>query len=216
MDALAFATAFVVGTRVEMGRAKLESVLVVDDDECFRTFVCGVLERDGLTPLGFERSHEALLASRRARPALALLDVNLPGISGYELCRSLKQERPELPVVFLSGERTESFDRVAGLLLGADDYLTKSVSEDELLIRVRRLIERSAEARPNGGLTPRELDVLQLLAAGRDQKEIAAELVISPNTVGTHIEHILTKLDVHSRAEAVAVAYRSDLVGAPG
>ena len=198
-----------------MGREKLESVLVVDDDECFRTFVCGVLARDGLSPVGFERSHEALVASRRARPALALLDVNLPGISGYELCRSLKEEQPELPVIFLSGERTESFDRVAGLLLGADDYLTKSVSEDELLIRVRRLIQRSSPTRPNGGLTPRELDVLQLLAAGRDQKEIAAELVISPNTVGTHIEHILTKPDVHSRAEAVAVAYRSDLVGAP-
>ena len=189
-------------------------IFVVDDDDCFRAFLCSALERADLTPRAFAHGNDALDAAASERPALALLDVNLPAISGYEICRALKARHPDLPVVFVSGERTESFDRVAGLLLGADDYLSKPVAEDELVIRVRGLLARSTRGRPNGGLTPRELEVLRLLAVGQDQAEIAAELVISPNTVGTHIEHILTKLDVHSRAEAVAVAYRSELVGA--
>lgn len=191
------------------------SILVVDDDDCFRAFLCSALEHAGLTPLAFAKGRDALDAAAVERPALALLDVNLPGLSGYEICRALKERHPDLPVIFVSGERTESFDRVAGLLLGADDYLSKPVSEDELVVRVRRLLERPTASRPSGGLTPRELDVLRLLAAGNDQAEIAAELVISPKTVGTHIEHILAKLNVHSRAEAVAVAYRSELVGSP-
>ncbi len=189
------------------------NVLVVDDDDGFRAFMCGALSRGGLTPRPFESGDEALLAARSDPPALAVLDVNLPGISGYELCRALKDEHPGLPVVFLSGERTESFDRVAGLLLGADDYLVKPVAEDELVVRLRRLLPPpSARARERFLLTARELDVLGLLAAGRNQQQIATELVISAKTVGTHIEHILGKLGVHSRAEAVAVAYRDELV----
>lgn len=190
-------------------------ILVVDDDDCFRGFLCGALARAGFEPLGFAGGNDALAAADGEAPALALLDVNLPGISGYEVCRALKARHRDLPVVFVSGERTESFDRVAGLLLGADDYLAKPVAEDELVVRVRRLLSRAAVSRPSSGLTPRELDVLRLLAAGQDQAEIAAELVISPRTVGTHIERILAKLHVHSRAEAVAVAYRSELVRMP-
>ena len=175
-----------------MATAHRPHVLVVDDDDCFRTFVCGALSRGGLEPRPFGSGDEALLAARSDPPALAVLDVNLPGISGYELCRALKDEHPGLPVVFLSGERTESFDRVAGLLLGADDYLVKPVAEDELLVRLRRLL-RPASTRigERGPLTGREFDVLGLLAEGKNQRQIAAELVISAKTVGTHIEHIV-------------------------
>ena len=191
-------------------------ILVVEDDESYRAFLTAALEGGGFPVRAFRSGGEALSAARADPPALAILDVNLPGISGYEACRALREEYgPELPILFLSGERTESFDRVAGLLIGADDYMVKPAAEDELLARVRALVRRTPARVPSNGLTPRELDVLRLLADGLRQAEIARVLVISPKTVGTHIEHVLTKLGVHSRAEAVALAYRHDLVGTP-
>ena len=201
-----------------VGRAKCGPVLIVEDDECYRAFLVTALEAGGLPVRAVSTGAAALAAARFEPPVLALLDVNLPGLSGYEVCRALREEHgPGLPILFLSGSRTESFDRVAGLLIGADDYLVKPAAEDELLARVRALLRRAPvrAAAPLLGLTPRELDVLRLLADGRRQAEIAGELVISSKTVATHIEHILAKLDVHSRAEAVALAYRHDLVGTP-
>ncbi|HYX82124.1 MAG TPA: response regulator transcription factor, partial [Gemmatimonadales bacterium] len=120
----------------------------------------------------------------------------------------------ELPVLFLSGARTESYDRVAGFLVGADDYVVKPFAVDELLARVRRLV-RHASAAPETSialLTPREREVLGLLAEGLAADAIAKELFISKKTVGTHLEHIFTKLGVRSRAQAIAVAYRNELV----
>ena len=111
--------------------------------------------------------------------------------------------------------RTESYDRVAALLVGADDYLKKPLAPDELLIRVARLIRRSTPL-PSGlttRLTKRELEVLRLLADGLRTREIAAQLVISDKTVSTHIDHILAKLGVRSRGQAIARAYRGDLIG---
>jgi DNA-binding NarL/FixJ family response regulator len=146
-----------------------------------------------------------------------LLDVNLPEMSGYNVCRELRAAYGDrLPIVFLSGYRTEGLDRAAGLLIGGDDYVVKPPDIDELLARVRRLIERSREqpaAPVDGfGLTPRELEVLRLLGSGRRAPEIAAELLISPKTVSSHIQNIFRKLDVHSRAQAVARAYEYGLV----
>ena len=141
-------------------------------------------------------------------------------MNGYELCRELRDEFGEdLPIAFVTGARTESLDRVAGLLLGADDYLVKPVDPAELVARARRLARRrrgeTAAPAPNGGterLTVREREVLELLALGRNTNAIAAELFISPKTVSTHLQRILAKLGVHSRAEAVAVAYREGLL----
>jgi DNA-binding NarL/FixJ family response regulator len=129
-------------------------------------------------------------------------------------CRELRDRFGDLPVVIVSGERTESFDRVAGLLLGAADYIVKPFDPDELVARVRRLVVRDRPRPSATTLTGRERDVLRLLADGLDQRRIAAELFLSPKTVATHIQHILAKLGVHSRAQAVAVAHRDGLVTA--
>jgi DNA-binding NarL/FixJ family response regulator len=145
---------------------------------------------------------------------VVLLDVGLPRLSGYEVCRRLRATKDgTLGIMFVSGSRVDPLDRVAGLSLGADDYLVKPFDPDELLARVRALVRRRrGGSRVVAELTPRELQVLRSLAEGRSQGEIAAALVISPKTVGTHVENILRKLDVHSRAQAVAVAYRSGIL----
>ena len=111
-----------------------------------------------------------------------------------------------------------TYDCVAGLLVGADDYVVKPYADDVLLARVRRLVERRVpQPAPSvtERLTKRELEILQLLADGLRYRQIAEQLFISHRTVGTHIEHILSKLGVRSRAEAVAVAYREALVQPP-
>ncbi len=160
---------------------------------------------------------EALAAARDDPPELVLLDVHLPGISGYEVCRRLKDEHSDaIPIVFVSGERTESYDRVAGLLLGAQEYLVKPVAPDELVVRVRQLVGRAEiEFAGTPSLTARELEVLRLLTQGLGPDEIAQSLIISPKTVGTHLEHIFRKLGVRSRAQAVASAFRLGLSRAP-
>ena len=149
-----------------------------------------------------------------------MLDVRLPGLCGYEVCRQLRDEFGEaLPILFVSGDRVEAIDRTAGLLVGADDYLVKPFDPDEFLARVRRLVSRAAAPETNGHaheLTNREHEVLRLLADGLGPVEIARRLVITRKTVGHHVEHIYRKLGVQSRAQAVAAAYRRNLVDSNG
>jgi DNA-binding NarL/FixJ family response regulator len=193
-------------------------VLVVDDDAAYEE-IATLLRGVGLATLGAATGEAALAIAREERPEAVLLEVRLPGKSGYEVLRELRDSfGEELPIMFISGERVESFDRVAGLLLGADDYLVKPFAPDELIARVRRLIARSAldpATMIGAKLTPREAEVLRLLASGLTQPAIAERLVISSRTVASHIEHILEKLGVHSRAEAVALAHRSGFLAGP-
>ncbi len=158
---------------------------------------------------------EAIASARASWPVAAILEIPLGTVSGYEVCRTLKSELgAELAVIFLSGARTESYDRVAGLLIGADDYFTKPSSPDEVLARLRVVTHRARQvADPSGArLTRREHEVLVLLGEGLRGSEIAARLVISPKTVATHAENIRRKLGVSTRAEAVAAAYRDHLL----
>jgi DNA-binding NarL/FixJ family response regulator len=194
-------------------KAVPDYVLVVDDDAPFRAYVRSVLEESGYRVVDAEDGFAALATMRASRPAAVVLDVNMPRLSGYEVCRAIREEYGlDLPLIFVSGERTESFDRVAGLTIGADDYLGKPVAADELLARLRCLLRRGQTGASTSTLTRRELEVLRLLATGLDQGEIAERLVISPKTVGSHIERVLSKLGAHSRAEAVALAYRLGVV----
>jgi len=180
-----------------------------------------LLERIGCATAEAEDGQEALELAHRERPAVVLLEVNMPGLSGYEVCRELRETfGRELSVIFVSGERTESFDRVAGLLLGADDYIVKPFHDGELLARIRthlRHLGPNTRAHGNGTkstvatLTEREREVLRLLSRGLTQVNIADTLVISPKTVGTHIQRVLTKLGVHSRAQAVVLAHEEGL-----
>jgi len=195
------------------------SILVADGDPDCRALVARLFERVGYRTCEAATGDEALALAEENRPRLALLDVELPGITGYETCRELRDRYGEsLPVVFLSSTRVEPLDRIAGLLIGADDYIVKPFEPGELLARSRSLMRRSgssglhAHARASSlqALTPREHEVLDLLARGRSQDEISGELFITPKTVATHIQRVLTKLGVHSRAQAVAVALQHE------
>ncbi len=199
------------------GTAERARVLIADDDEGARTFLRDLLELDGYETVTAECGRTALATARAERPAVALLDINLPQLSGYEVCDALRRlYGSAIAIIFVSGERVESFDKVAGLLVGADDYVVKPFAPDELLGRVRAALRRvGANAPAASTLTKRERQVLELLAQGLEQREIAERLVISTKTVASHIERILAKLGVRSRAQAVAAAYRDGLVATP-
>ena len=196
------------------------TVLVVDDDAACRSLVTALLAEAGYAVREAESGNAARTVARRDPPGLVVLDVKLPDVSGYEVCREFRDEFGEtLPILFLSGEKTDQLDRVGGLLIGADDYVVKPFEPNELLARVRRLASRSgmkpkrrSKSRLAQALTKREREVLYLLAQGKTQQEIARELYISHKTVATHLQRILTKLGVHSRAEAVAFAHREGLM----
>ena len=190
-------------------------VLIADADPAARGFLVRLLESVGVVAHEAASREDALATARREQPRLVIVDVGLPPLSGYELCRELKAEFGEIAVVFVSDDRVEPRDRVAGLYLGGDDYVVKPFDPGELLARVTRLLPAVDRSEAAPSLTPREHEVLTLLARGASQPAIARELVISPKTVGNHIQNVLKKLGAHSRAEAVAMAYRRGLVREP-
>ena len=195
-------------------------ILVVDNEAESRGVLVGLLERAGFETRQAGSCWDALDSARESRPQLVLLDVSLPDGSGFEICRELRDlYGEELPIIFLSADRTQPFDRAAGLLLGGDDYVVKPFDADELLARIRRcLVRASAESsaaavgRRGLPLTKREVEVLELLARGNDPQSIATQLVISPKTVATHLQRVMAKLGVHSRVHAVARAYQLGII----
>ncbi|HET9324480.1 MAG TPA: response regulator transcription factor [Gaiellaceae bacterium] len=197
-------------------------IVIADGDSACCARLAELLRRIGYAVEVAETGRAALELSRQLRPGVVLLEVNLPEISGYEICRELRDTfGSEISIIFVSGDRTRPADRAAGLLIGADDYIVKPFDDDEFLARVRVAVRRASPANGNGNgnggmsveasLTPREREVLRLLASGLSQSEIAARLFISPKTVGGHIQRVLTKLGVHSRAQAVARAHEYGL-----
>ena len=193
-------------------------VLVVDDDPRFRALVRALFDTAALRTCEASSGEEALALAATEEPGVVLLDIDMPTLNGYVVFQKLRERfGEELPIVFITGVRTESYDRAAGFVLGADDYFVKPFDPSELLARVARLLagkHRPARvtAAPASDLTAREAEVLTLLVHGLDQRKIAARLFISENTVAKHIQHILSKLGVHTRAQAVALAARTGLV----
>ncbi|MFH8250324.1 response regulator transcription factor [Microbacterium sp. B2969] len=196
----------------------------IDGDGTYALVVAGdhvradyarLLARLGLRADSYSRAMDAETGLGAHPPAVAILEVEDGG------CALLRQLRdrfgPDVPVVLVSADRTTPADVVAGLLVGADDYAAESMDADEFVARVRRLIDRT---RRNGNatvdlrrlsmLTERERQVLTLIAEGRSQKQVATVLGISVKTVGAHVQNLLSKLGVHSRVEAVALAVRAN------
>jgi DNA-binding NarL/FixJ family response regulator len=187
------------------------SVLVVDVDSDARSQIAWLVRRAGYPAIEAASGRAALEETRLERPRLVVLDMDLPDASSYEIYRELRDTFGEsVPILFVSADRADDPNReVAALLLGVDDWVAKPFVPDVLLARLRRLAGRADAATGiEGELTPRELEVLNLLVEGLREADIASRLYISTKTVAKHIEHILVKLDVHSRAQAVALAAR--------
>jgi DNA-binding NarL/FixJ family response regulator len=210
-------------------------VLIADDQRLVRSGFRMILGADPELEVVGEADDgvEAVAAARTLQPDVVLMDVRMPRVDGIEATRqiSLLAEAPRVLVL-----TTFDLDEYvfAALRVGASGFLLKDAPEEQLLsaIRVvsgggslfapsvtRRLIERFASL-DNGAapppaldeLTSRELEVLRLLARGRSNAEIAAELVVSEHTVKTHVAHVLSKLELRDRIQAVILAYETGLV----
>jgi DNA-binding NarL/FixJ family response regulator len=210
-------------------------VVIADDQALVRTGFRMILAAGGLDVVAEAGTGvEAVAAVRRLRPDVALLDVRMPEMDGLEATRRILAETPDCRVLILT---TFDLDRYVytALALGASGFLLKDLTPEHLIASVRlvttgdallapsitrRLVERYARAderhvalnRDLSVLTPRELEVLRLLAGGRSNAELAAELFLSEATVKTHVARIFAKLDLRDRAQAVVLAYEAGLV----
>jgi DNA-binding NarL/FixJ family response regulator len=198
-------------------------VVIVDDHALVREGTIQLLKQSAeLEVVGQAGSgEEALGVLESLLPDVALVDVNLPGMSGLELARLVTTSHPKIHVLILSAYDDYAYVTEA-LDIGVSGYLLKTASAKELVDAVRAVadgvfvLDRAVSSRLNrrvrndavqvGALTPRETDVLELLARGRANKQIAAELGLGLRTVEGHVSNVLAKLGVQSRTEAVAYA----------
>jgi two-component system OmpR family response regulator len=132
------------------------TVLVVDDEEYIRDLVTSSLRLAGFAARAVPDGSQALTALDRDRPDLVILDVRLPGMDGFEVCRRLRADGNEVPVIFLTARDTPE-DRLSGFTKGGDDYVTKPFSLEELIARVRAVLRRSQPADVQGTLTYADL-----------------------------------------------------------
>jgi DNA-binding NarL/FixJ family response regulator len=210
-------------------------VLIVEDDDLMRAGLRGVLASDDAIELVGEASdgREAAYRVRLLNPDVVLMDVRMPDLDGISATRELTAGFPEVKVVILT--TFEQDDYIFGALsAGASGFLLKRTRPEELIAAIHtiaagdsllspsvtsRVVERMAgQPQPDAGrdarleeLTPRETQVLELVARGRSNAEIAADLVIEESTVKTHVKRVLAKLDARDRVQAVIFAYESGL-----
>jgi DNA-binding NarL/FixJ family response regulator len=210
-------------------------VLLADDQTLVRSGFRMILraERDIEVVGEAADGGEAVALSRELKPDVVLMDVRMPNLDGIEATRRIIDGSEEAPRVLVL--TTFDLDEYVyeALRAGASGFLLKDAPEEQLVsgIRIvagggslfapavtRRLIERFAGAAPPkpppalAELTPRELEVLRLLARGLSNEEIARELVVSEHTTKTHVAHVLNKLELRDRVQAVVLAYESGIV----
>ena len=210
-------------------------VLLVDDQTLVRSGFRMILRTEPDIEVVGEAADgaEAIELARQLKPAVVLMDVRLPNVDGIEATRRIMDAGEESTHVLML--TTFDLDEYVyeALRAGASGFMLKDASEDQLAsgIRIvaggaslfapavtRRLIERFAGALPTAPpralatLTPRELEVLTLVAGGLSNAEIAATLVVSEHTAKTHVAHILDKLDLRDRVQAVVLAYETGVV----
>ncbi len=198
-------------------------VLVVDDHPMFRAGVTGLLDSvDDTEVVGSAGDGDAAVRETTlTRPDVILMDLDLPGTSGLEAIRRIAKASPESAVLVLS--MLDDDDSVlAAMRAGARGYVLKGAGQEELLAAIRAVaaggavfgaavagrmlatLDRPSPAASQfPGLTDREAEVLSLMAEGRDNRSIAAELGVSAKTVANHVSHVLTKLQARDRVEAV-------------
>jgi two-component system, NarL family, nitrate/nitrite response regulator NarL len=213
-------------------------VLIVDDHDLVAGALARVLaEEPDIEVVGIAASLSEAKRQARTRPDVVLMDYRLPDGTGADATRLIKAAWPRARVVMLSA-LTDDDTILASIQAGADGYLTKYRAIAEVVAVVRdaaagavllapdllaEISRRTAESKmedldqlPTKPLSPRELQVLRLLASGKSTAEIADRLQIRDRTVGEHVRNLMAKLGVHSRLEAVAFAYHHRMVESRG
>ncbi len=202
-------------------------VLLVDDHTLFREGLGSLLERRGIRVIASLGDGESCLQrAQEIEPDVILLDMRLPNIDGLAVLRQLRKHELRMPIVMLTTSNSER-DVAESLRAGAQGYLLKDMDPDELVLALRDIVSGKTVVAPDlapvlakvvqghspasldepfGDLTPRESEILGLLAEGQSNKGIARNLGISDGTVKLHVKAILRKLGVHSRVEAAVLA----------
>jgi DNA-binding NarL/FixJ family response regulator len=215
------------------------TVLIADDQALVRAGFRSILEsQPGISVVGeASDGRDAIDIARKRRPKVVLMDIKMPDIDGLEATRRILAEQEEETAVLMLTTFDLNEYVYEAMRAGASGFLLKDVLPEDLVAAVRivaggdaliapavtkRLIEHFVRAAPPAvppaelsELTPREAEVLTLVAKGRSNGEIAEDLVLSEATVKTHVKHILAKLGVRDRVQAVVFAYEAGLV-APG
>jgi RNA polymerase sigma factor (sigma-70 family) len=191
--------------------SRAPTVYVIEDDADLRDSLAALLEASGYLPRGFASAEDFLASGFNERPACAVVDLRLPGMSGLDLQQKLHDDHPHLPVIVVTGHGDVATARAA-LRTGALDFLEKPVQPKELMDAVAAALESDAQAlerareleqmrEPLGRLTPRELEVFQRITDGLHNREIAVELGISPRTVEVHRARLMDKLNARRIAD---------------
>jgi len=204
-------------------------IVIADDHRVVREGIRYMLsDETDIEIVGEAETGDELLGIIESEPVdVALLDVRMPGMSGFEVLERLVEIAPQVRVLMLSMHDQPAYVRRA-MELGAAGYVLKSAGRDELLTALRVVAEDgtylpselmeplirgvTGRAGPTGKLSPRERQVLQLVADGYENKQVAAELELSEATVKTYLRGVFERLEVSSRAEAVAVGLRLGVI----
>ncbi len=220
--------------RLPQRKSKSARIVIVDDHELARAGLRALLTgQKGLELVGEAKNgSEAVEQCRRLQPDIALVDVRMPELDGLATCRIIKQQCPATSVILITIHENPEY-LLDALRSGATGYVLKDITQRELICAIQsvlrgeailnkelmiRLLKRMASEPSHSSqptperLSPREIEVLQLLAQGQTNREIANHLIISVSTVKIHVEHILAKLDVSDRTQAAVRAVELGLL----
>ncbi len=215
-----------------MGNTQQIKVLIAEDHEMVRESLASMLSNHPtIHMVGTAcNGREAVEKAKQLEPDVVLMDIKMPNMDGIKACRLLKKAQPDVLVIMLTVMDDESHV-IDAITAGASGYILKSMSINELLRAIKLAVEGKSILHPTATkqlinefkklnddetsrfhISDRELEVLQLLAYGNTNKEIARDLTISQQTVKSHVIHIFQKLDASDRTEAVAIALRRGIV----
>jgi len=206
-------------------------IMVVDDHALFRRGLISLLDEMPEFAVVGEASNgqEALDNIQKLAPDVLLLDINMPIMDGIQALSAIRKILPEQKILMLTISQSDD-DLIDAIVAGANGYLLKNAEPEALRVTIQQImagnavlapeitskvlqaVRRAKTDRSRSLLSEREIDVLKCLARGQTTSQIAATLFISENTVKTHIRHILEKMEVNNRAEAVARASQMDLI----
>jgi DNA-binding NarL/FixJ family response regulator len=207
-----------------MKKSKI-TVLLVDDHALVRRGFRLMLEDDPEITIVAEAGDgaDAVKLARELRPRVVVMDCALPGMSGMDATKQIRQQWPDIAVLMLTMHSEDTWVRLA-LEAGANGYILKSAVDLDLIEAVRKVAEGETVLDPKVakpaalkgdkslGLTHRELEILQLIVSGKSNKEIASDLSLSVNTVSVHRANIMETLGIHNTAELVVYAIKNGLV----